>query len=62
MTLDFLRPLLTWRNPAPSTGGMPPSPRDMEELRLLRDDQLRWYVSQHGQFFLRRELQRRARR
>lgn len=63
MTLDFLRPLLAlrWDRRWPSPGGSP-SPRDIESLRLLRDDQLRWYISQHGQACLRRELQRRTRR
>ena len=68
MTLDFLRPITSLarsrsRRPLPPVGWGPmPSPREIEGLRLLRDDQIRWYVSQHGQAFLRRELERRARR
>lgn len=59
MTLDFLRPLLTFRTAKrPAPGGMP-SPRDLRELRQLSDHQLRWYLSQHGQEFMRIELRRR---
>lgn len=64
MTLDFLRPLLTigHRRRHSPTGIPDPSPQHWRELRALRDDQLRWYLSQHGQAHLRHELQRRRAR
>lgn len=62
MTLDFLRPITALFRRPPVNCWPLPSPRELEALRMLRDDQLRWYVSQHGQAFLRRELARRTRR
>jgi len=62
MTLDFLRPIteLVIRRRRSTWAGLPVPPlREIEALRMLRDDQLRWYISQHGQAFLRRELERR---
>ena len=59
MTLDFLRPLLTFRTAKRPPSGAMPSPQDLRELRQLNDPQLRWYLSQHGQEFMRIELRRR---